>query len=137
MDETCKITIMWVDNQCCILSYFAAGLGIPNSDTQTLKRLKIDSSKNKQMTVHAIVQQCFELFKSKISKTFRGFAPWITPGRAYSTPYNQLHNGFSPHYAYQKTGTSHPLPPPQKKKKKLQDTALIFFQGYKLNLHQV
>ena len=124
-----------MDNQCCILSYFAAGLGIPNSDTQTLKRLKIDSSKNKQMTVHAIVQQCFELFKSKISKTFRGFAPWTTPGRAYSTPYNQLHNGFSPHYAYQKTGTSHPLPPP--KKKKLQDTALIFFQGYKLNLHQV
>ena len=121
-----------MDNQCCILSYFAAGLGIPNSDTQTLKRLKIDSSKNKQMTVHAIVQQCFELFKSKISKTFRGFAPWTTPGRTYSTPYNQLHNGFSPHYAYQKTGTSHP-----KKKKKLQDTALIFFQGYKLNLHQV
>ena len=68
------------------------------------------------MTVHAIVQQCFELFQSKISKTFWGFAPWTTPGRAYSTPYNQLHNGFSPHYAYQKTGTSH-TPPPQKKKK--------------------
>ena len=32
--------------------------GIPESDPQTLKSVKINSSKNRQMTVHARVLQC-------------------------------------------------------------------------------
>ena len=32
--------------------------GMPNSDTQTLKSVKINSSKNRQMTIHALIPQC-------------------------------------------------------------------------------
>ena len=118
---------LWGDNQCCILNYFAAGFGIPNSDLQTLKSLKIDSSKNKQMTTHAIVQQCFELLWSKISKISPGFPPGLHWEGLTAPPTTSCTMVFL------FTVTVKKLAPPWKK---LLDTALIFFQGYKLSLHK-
>ena len=121
---------LWVDIQCWFTAIFQLvyQFGIPNSDPQTLKSLKIDSSKNRKVTAHALVPQCFELLRRQNIQNFPGLCPWTPLGRAYSTPHTpQLHNGFSAHYVCQETGTS----------QKLLDTALIFFHCYKLNFHQV
>ena len=75
------------------------------------------------MTVHALVPQCAEpesdvlsYLECKRVKEIFGCCPWISIGKACNflqTP--QLHNGFSPHYACQKTGIT----------KKLLDMALM------------
>ena len=53
--------------------------GIPNSDLQTLKSVKINSARYRRMTIHALVPQCalFVLSYSecKIVKIFQGFIP--------------------------------------------------------------
>ena len=53
--------------------------GIPNSDPQNLKSVKINLSKNRQMTVHGLVPQCalsvLSFSECKIAKIFQGFAP--------------------------------------------------------------
>ena len=53
--------------------------GIPNSDPQNLKSVKINLSKNRQMTVHGLVPQCtlsvLSYSECKIAKIFQGFAP--------------------------------------------------------------
>ena len=57
--------------------------GIPNSDPQTLKNVKINSSKNRQMTCR---EQCFEQFRMQNSHNFFwGFTPGPN-SRVYSTP---------------------------------------------------
>ena len=51
--------------------------GILNSDPQTLKSLKINSSKNRQMTIHALVPQCalsiLSYSECKLAKTVQQF----------------------------------------------------------------
>lgn len=37
--------------------------GISNLDSQTLKSVKIDSSKNRQITVHVLLEHYFQLFR--------------------------------------------------------------------------
>ena len=66
---------------------------IPNSDTQTLKSVKINSSKNRQWTFHTLVPQhlepqegCFELLRMQISKNPPRLCSWTPLGRACSTP---------------------------------------------------
>ena len=46
-----------IDIQCRIQSYFKAGIPVwdPNSDFKTLKNVKTNLSKNRQMTVHTQV----------------------------------------------------------------------------------
>ena len=67
--------------------------GIPNSDTQTVKSVKNNSSKNRQLTFHTLVPQhvepqegCFELLRIQNRQNFPGLCPWTPLGRAYSTP---------------------------------------------------
>ena len=68
------------------------------------------------MTIHEPRKQYFELFSMENSQNLLGLCPWTPLGTAYSTPQTpQLHNGFSPGYTCQKTGTP----------KKLLDTALL------------
>ena len=64
---------------------------ILNSDPKTLKSVKINSSKNRQMNVHALVpqyaepqEQCFELLRMQNSQSLPGLRPMIPLGRAYS-----------------------------------------------------
>ena len=90
------------------------GFGIPKSNPQTLKSVKINSSKNRQLTFQTLVPQCvepqegcFELLRiQNRQKFFWGFAPgphWGGLQHPLQTP--QLYNGFS-HYARRKTSTS-------------------------------
>ena len=104
--------------------------GIPNSDPKTPKSIKINSSKNRQTTVHALVPQCFELFKMQYSQKFSGPSPLDQSGEGLQcTPSHlclqtsQLHKGFCPHQACQKAS---PPPPPQKKKCWIQHWHLKF-----------
>ena len=67
--------------------------GIPNSDTQTVKSVKNNSSKNRQLTFHTLVPQhvepqegCFELLRIQNRQNFPGLCPWTPLGRAYSAP---------------------------------------------------
>ena len=90
--------------------------GIPNSDPQTLKSVKIISSKNRLMTIHALVRQCalsvLSYSECKIAKYFMRLFPL---GRAYRTlppQTHQLHNSFSACYACWKTDTHPRLPHP-------------------------
>ena len=93
--------------------------GIPNSDPQSLKSVKIYSSKSRQLTVHALVPQCalsvLSYSECKISKAFRDFFPslhWVgltvPPNPPFSpipqTP--QLHKCFSTSVVGRTTGTS-------------------------------
>ena len=62
-------------------------LGIPNSGAQTLKTVKINYSKDRQMTIHALVPQCaepwercFELFGMQNSQNLPELHPWTPPG---------------------------------------------------------
>ena len=50
--------------------------GIPNSDPWTLKSVKINSSKNRKMTVAEPPEPCFELFRMQNSQNFLGFCSW-------------------------------------------------------------
>ena len=91
------------------------------SHPQTLKSVKINSSKKRQMTVHALVPQCaeprkpsFQLLRIQNTKKFPGLRHWTPLGGAYSatsipnpppTQTPHLHNGFSSRYACRKTGT--------------------------------
>ena len=91
--------------------------GIPNSDPKTPKSIKINSSKNRQTTVHALVPQCFELLKMQYSQKFSGPSPLDQSGEGLQcTPSHlclqtsQLHKGFCPHQVCQKAST-----PPQQK----------------------
>ena len=66
------------------------GLG---SQTQTLKNVKINSSKNRQLTFHTLVPQCvepreeyFELLRMQNSQNFPGLCSWTPLGRACSAP---------------------------------------------------
>ena len=54
--------------------------GIPNSGPKTLKSLKINSSKNRQMTIHPLVPpqgalSVLSYSECKIAKMFGGFVP--------------------------------------------------------------
>ena len=67
--------------------------GIPNSDPQTLKSVKINSSKNRQLTFHTLVPQCvepqegcFELLRMQNRQNFPGLCFWSPLGRADSAP---------------------------------------------------
>ena len=67
--------------------------GIPNSDPQTLKSVKINSSKNRQLTFHILVPQrvepqegCFELLRMQNRQNFPGLCFWSPLGRADSAP---------------------------------------------------
>ena len=66
---------------------------IPNSDPQTLKSVKINSSKNRQLTFHTLVPQCvepqegcFELLRMQNRQNFPGLCFWSPLGRADSAP---------------------------------------------------
>ena len=92
--------------------------GIPNSNPQTLKSVDFCCKLSSTFFVAEPREQCFELFRIQNSQKFPEFRPCTPLGRAYSTaPVSQLHDGFSPRYAYQKTSTP----------KKLLNTALTFF----------
>ena len=58
--------------------------GISDSHPLTLKSVKINSSKNRQMAVHLLVPGCalsvLSYSKYKIAKVFRGFAPVLHRG---------------------------------------------------------
>ena len=97
---TLGINIFNLKWQCCIQSYFEAG--IPVWDTK-LKGVKINSSKNRQVIVVEPRQRCFKLFRMQNSENFLELRPWTRLGRAcfqynpLPLPQNpQLHNGFSP-----------------------------------------
>ena len=67
--------------------------GMPNSDPQTLKSVKINSSKNRQWTFHILVPQrvepqegCFELLRMQNRQNFPGLCFWSPLGRADSAP---------------------------------------------------
>ena len=67
--------------------------GIPNSDPQTLKSVKINSSKNRQLTFHTLAPQCvepqegcFELLRMQNRQNFPGLCFWSPLGRADSAP---------------------------------------------------
>ena len=55
---------------------------IANSDHQTLKSVKNNSSKKRQITVHSLVPQCalsvFSFSECKITKNFPGLCPYPT-----------------------------------------------------------
>ena len=48
--------------------------GIPNSDPQTLKSVKINSSKYRQITVHALVPQCASPLPPRLLKRLLNIA---------------------------------------------------------------
>ena len=90
--------------------------GIPNSDPQNLRSVKIYSSKSRLLTVHALVPQCalsvWSYSECKISKVFRDFFPilhWVgltvplPPSTPPQTP--QLHSGFPTSVVGRTTGT--------------------------------
>ena len=61
------------------------------SHPQTLKSVKINSSKKRQMTVHALVPQCaeprkrsFQLLRIQNTKKFPGLRHWTPLGGTYS-----------------------------------------------------
>ena len=63
------------------------------SQTQTLKNVKINSSKNRQLTFHTLVPQrvepwegCFELLRMQNRQNFPGLCFWSPLGRADSAP---------------------------------------------------
>ena len=110
-----------IDVQCHIQSYFETGIPVwdPKLRSQTLENVRINSSKYRQMILHAQVPQCdlsvLSYSECKITIFLRGFAPgayWGGLTALYRT--SQLHNGFSPGYARRKTATP----------KKLLETAL-------------
>ena len=108
--------------QCCIQSYFEAGIPVwdPRLWHQTLKKVKINSSKNTQMTIHDRNDQrerCFELFRMQNSRNV-SFSTLQAP---------QLNNGFPPRYARQKTGSP----------KNLVDTALAWQLNYITTLLEI
>ena len=51
---------------------------------QTLKSVKINSYKNRQMTIHEPIEQCCEIFRMQNSQEFLELRPWASLGRAYS-----------------------------------------------------
>ena len=100
--------------------------GIPSSDPQTLKSVKIISSKNRLMTIHALVRQCalsvLSYSECKIAKYFMRLFPLGRAYRTLSPQTHQLHNSFSACYACWKTDTHPRLPHPPPI---LLDTALV------------
>ena len=64
--------------------------GIPISDSQTLKSVKINSFENIQMTVYALVPQCalsvLSYSECKIAKIFWGFIPGPYRGELTALP---------------------------------------------------
>ena len=69
--------------------------GIPSSGLQFCKRVKINSSKNTQMTVQEPREQSFGL-ECKIAKIFQGFAPEPHWGQFAMPPYSTTAQGFFP-----------------------------------------
>ena len=95
------------------------------SQTQTLKNVKINSSKNRQLTFHTLVPQCveqreecFELLRMQNSQNFPGICYWTPLRRACSAPSRLL----SCTMVFLATLVKKPVPP-----KKLLDTALTSF----------
>ena len=70
--------------QCRIQSYFEGNnqFGISKSDPQTLKSVKINSSKNRQMITRAM----FWAIQNAEWLNFWGFCLWTPLGRDYSAP---------------------------------------------------
>ena len=69
------------------------GFGIPNSNPQTLKSVKINSSKNRQLTFQTLVPQCvepqegcFELLRIQNRQNFSGALLLDPTGEGSSTP---------------------------------------------------
>ena len=62
---------------------------IANSNHQTLKSVKNNSSKKRQITVHSLVPQCalsvFSFSECKITKNFPGLCPYPT-GKGFQRP---------------------------------------------------
>ena len=56
----------------------------PKLRPQTLKSVKINSYKNRKMTIHQPVELCCGLFRMQISQKFSGLCPWTSLGRACS-----------------------------------------------------
>ena len=57
--------------------------------SQTLKSVKTNSSKNRQMPVHTNLTMysfCIKLFRMQNNQNFPGLRPWTPMGRAYSVP---------------------------------------------------
>ena len=70
-------------------SYSEASIPVwdPKLRPQNLKSAKINSSKNRQMTVHDSNDQrerCFELFSMRNSQHFLVICPWTPKGRAHN-----------------------------------------------------
>ena len=113
---------------CCIQSYCEASILVwcPKLRPQAVKWVKINSSKNKQMTIHVLhvlVPQCvlsvLSYLECKISKVFQDFAHRPHWRGLTAPPPPRLPNsktGFFPCYTSQKT--ANPL--------KFLDTALIW-----------
>ena len=63
---------------------------IANSDHQTLKSVKNNSSKKRQITVHSLVPQCalsvFSFSECKITKNFPGLCPYPTGWKELTAP---------------------------------------------------
>ena len=59
------------------------GFRILSSYPQTLKSVKINSCKNKQMTIYALLDHYFELFRMQNSHNLPGLRPLAPLGKAY------------------------------------------------------
>ena len=79
---TLGINIFNLKWQCCIQSYFEAGIPVWHTK---LKGVKINSSKNRQVIVVEPRQRCFKLFRIQNSDNFLELRPWTPLGRAFST----------------------------------------------------
>ena len=80
----CQIWYLYLDTASRSILKSVIWFGIPNSNPQTLKSVKINSFKNRHMTVHEPRKHCFELFRMQNSQNVLGLCPWTPLGMAYS-----------------------------------------------------
>ena len=92
---------MVLPSQCCIQSYFEAGILVWNPKLRPLNCQKCFWCKFlSPFLVPEPQEQCFEIFRMQNSQKFPGLCTWTPLGRAYNTP-----NPPTPTYTGQKTRT--------------------------------